>query len=310
MIAQPLTLYFDLSPDARPTLGAIGRAMVEFEKMAGEAVFIMEPGVEFSVVYDSSATGSLRIIAQLRGVVTRERLRELAMIIATVLITNGVSHFQGKAMDEVVEAITGEETTLTDEDVARIAEAVKGIERSETVRTPRREFYRAVEPDDAISGVSAVPDDTTERPSLIVPRNEFLDRATARPAVEDEVNLEPRIVPNRIEVVLVQPPLIESNRQWRLFFDGREFGAKMLDEAFKQQILDGTTELKLAGGVLLDVTLETTQINESGLWKNKSFAVSEVHGWRQNPEQAELLLSHGSNDNDQDNQSADQNRPR
>ena len=84
----------------------------------------------------------------------------------------------------------------------------------------------------------------------------------------------------------------------------------MLDEAFKQQILDGTTELKLAGGVLLDVTLETTQINESGLWKNKSFAVSEVHGWRQNPEQAELLLSHGSNDNDQDNQSADQNRPR
>ena len=47
MTEQALTIYFDLSPDARPTLGAIGKAMVQFEKMAGEAVFLMEPGVEF-----------------------------------------------------------------------------------------------------------------------------------------------------------------------------------------------------------------------------------------------------------------------
>jgi len=310
MIEQPLTLYFDLSPEARPTLGAIGRAMVEFEKMAGEAVFLMEPAVEFSLVYESSAPGSLRIIAGLRGLVAPERLQELARILVITLIVNGASHFQGKAMDEAVEAIIGEESTLTDADIARIAEAVKNIERSETVRAPRREFYRAVAPDDAITGVGAVPSDRMERPSLIVPRAEFLDRATNYSPIENEISTQPRIIPERIEVVLVQTPLIESNRKWRLFTNGMEIGAKMLDEKFKQQMLDGTTQLMLAGGVLLDVTLETTQEYEGGVWHNKSFAVSEVHGWRQNLQQAELLLAPRSDDDDQENQDADQNRPR
>lgn len=310
MIDQPFTLYFDLSPDARPTLGAIGRAMVEFEKMAGEAVFLMEPSVEFSLVYESSAPGSLRIIAGLRGRVSPDRLRDLALIIATTLITNGVGHLQGKAMDEGLKAIAGEETTLTDSDITRIAEAVANIERSETVKAPRREFYRAIEQDQAITGVTAVPNDKSERPTVIVPRTEFLQRATKNAPLEENENLEPRTVPQRVEVVLVQAPLIESNRQWRLFANGLEFGAKMLDERFKLQILDGTTDLRLASGVLLDVTLETTQVNEGGLWYNKSYAVSEVHGWRQNSQQAELLLSHESDDDDQEDQHAHQKRPR
>ena len=120
--------------------------MVEFEKMAGEAVYLVEPGVEFSVVYQYSAAGSLRIIAALRGLISKERLKTLAIIITTTLVNNGVSHFQGKAMDEAVQAVAGEEAKLSDEDIKRIVEAVKKIERSETVKKPRREFYRAVEP--------------------------------------------------------------------------------------------------------------------------------------------------------------------
>ncbi len=42
MIEQPITIYFDLQPDARPTIGSIGRAMVEFEKMAGNKNFNAE----------------------------------------------------------------------------------------------------------------------------------------------------------------------------------------------------------------------------------------------------------------------------
>jgi len=306
MTEQPLTIYFDISHNSLPTLGAVGRAMVEFEKMAGEAVFLMEPATEFSLVYESSATGSLRIIAKLRGLVTAERLKELAIVIATLLITNGIGHFQGKAMDEAIVSIAGEEgSTLTAEDLANIAEMCRQAERSETVRTPRQEFYRAVEQDSAIVGIGAVSDDTTRRPELIVPRSEFLSRATDSQLAEiDELSME-RTNSERIEVVLVEAPLIESKRQWRLFMNGREFGAKMLDENFKQQLLDGSTDLRLAGGIILDVTLETAQVNEDGLWRNKSFAVLEVHTWRQNPEQAELLLSHRSDEDDQEDQSAD-----
>ena len=52
MTEQPLTIYFELSPESRPTLGTVGRAILEFEKMAGEAVFLIEPTVEFSLVYE------------------------------------------------------------------------------------------------------------------------------------------------------------------------------------------------------------------------------------------------------------------
>lgn len=299
MTEQPLTIYFELSPESRPTLGTVGRAILEFEKMAGEAVFLMEPTVEFSLVYEKSATGSLRIISKLRGLVTPERLRDLAIIIATTLINNAVSHYQGKAMDEIVESVVGEEVTLTDTDVQRIAEAVAKVERSETVRAPRREFYRAIEQDPAVTGVSALPNGQSKKPELLVPRAEFLDQATKYLKTDgDALQNNLRVVPKRIEVVVVQPPLIDSNRQWRLFSDGVEFGAKMLDSKFKQQILEGTTELKLATGIILDVTLEVTQEKEGDLWKNKSFAVTEVHSWRQNPRQAELLLSHRSNDDD------------
>lgn len=302
MIEQPLTIYFDLSPDARPTIGSVGNAMVAFEKMAGEAVFLVEPGVEFSMVYQYSAPGSLRIIAGLRGLVTKERLTWLAIIITTTLINNGVGHFQGKAMDEAVKAIVGEEATLTDEDIERIVEAVRSVERSETVTKPRREFYRAVEPDEAITGVGVAPSAKAEPPAVIVPRAEFVDRADGNTDAALTIQSEPRTLSERIEVVLVSPPLIESNRQWRFFWSGKENGAKMLDDNFKLQVLEGTTDLKLAGGVILDVTLETTQVNKGGLWHNKSFAIAEVHGWRQNPEQAEMLLSHGSDDDDQNDQ--------
>lgn len=310
MIEQPITIYFDLSPNARPTIGAIGRAMVEFEKMAGEVVYLMEPAVDFSLVYERSGTGSLRIIAKLRGALSPDVLKMLATALVTLLFSNAVGHFQGQAMDEIVKALVEEGTTLTDGDIERVAEAVANIERSETVRAPRREFFKAVEQDQAITGVAAVPNDKAERPKVIVPRAEFLKRSTRYTQIEGDEALEPRIVPSRIEVVLVQPPLIESSRQWRLFANGHEFGAKMLDEGFKQQILEGTTDLRLAGGVILDVTLETTQVNEGGLWYNKSFAVSEVHSWRQNPQQAELLLSHRSDDDDQENQDGDENGPR
>jgi hypothetical protein len=304
MIEQPLTIYFDLSPDERPSLGSVGAAMVEFEKMAGEAVYLMEPGVEFSMVYQYSAPGSLRIIAGLRGIVSPERLKDLALIIATVLVTNAVSHIQGKVMDEAIEAIIGEEESLSDEDIQRIADAVRRVARSETVTAPRREFYRAVEPDQAITGVGAAPNEKKERPAVVVPRTEFGDRSGLAIEKLPAGDVEPRVLSERVEIVLANAPLIESKAKWRIFHNGHQISVKVLDENFKQQLLDGKTQLRLAGGVILDVTLETTQVYADGVWQNKSFAIPEVHTWRQNPEQAELLLSHGGDGDDQNDQNA------
>jgi len=304
MIEQPLTIYFDLAPEARPTIGAVGEAMVQFEKMAGEAVFLIEPGVEFSLVYQYSAPGSLRIIAGLRGLVTKENLSTLATIIATTLINNGISHFQGKAMDEAIKAVAGEQATLTEEDVERIAEAVRKVERSETVTAPRRDFYRAVEPDKAITGVGAAPNEKEERPAVVVPRSEFSDRSGAVIEKRADGETDPRVLSERVQVVLANAPLIESKAKWRIFLNGHQISVKMLDANFQKQVLDGTTQLRLAGGVILDVTLETTQVYADGVWQNKSYAIPEVHSWRQNPAQAELLLSHSSDHDDQNEQNA------
>ena len=237
MIEQPLTIYFDLSPDSRPTLGAVGEAMVQFEKMAGEAVFLMEPGVDFSFVYQYSAPGSLRIITGLKGLVSRERLKEMALVLATVLVGNATGHFQGKGMDEAVKAIFGEEaSTLTEEDIRRIAEAVENIERSEIVAEPRRDFYRAVEPDEAITGVGAAPNEDASPPAVIVPRSDFGDRAGPIIRETPEDHPEPRVLSERVEVVLANAPLIESRAKWRVFSNGHQISVKMLDEGFHQRL--------------------------------------------------------------------------
>lgn len=278
--------------------------MVQFEKMAGEAVYLMEPGVEFAMVYQYSAPGSLRIIAGLRGLVTKERLRDLALVIATFLVTNAVGHIQGKVMDEAIQAIIGEEEGLSEEDIQRIIEAVRNVERSETVKEPRREFYRAVEPDPAITGVGAAPNEKEEPTAVVVPRSEFGERSGAVIQKTIEGDPEPRVLSERLEVVLANAPLIESRAKWRVFFNGHQISVTMLDDKFKQQVLDRTTQLRLAGGVILDVTLETTQVFADGVWQNKSYAIPEVHSWKQNPEQAEMLLSHSGDDNDQNNENA------
>lgn len=278
--------------------------MVQFEKMADEAVYLMEPGVEFAMVYQYSAPGSLRIIAGLRGLVTKERLRDLALVIATFLVTNAVGHIQGKVMDEAIQAIIGEEEGLSEEDIQRIIEAVRNVERSETVKEPRREFYRAVEPDPAITGVGAAPNEKEEPPAVVVPRSEFGERSGAVIQKTIEGDPEPRVLSERLEVVLANAPLIESRAKWRVFFNGHQISVTMLDDKFKQQVLDRTTQLRLAGGVILDVTLETTQVFADGVWQNKSYAIPEVHSWKQNPEQAEMLLSHSGDDNDQNNENA------
>ena len=208
-------------------------------------------------------------------------------------------------MDEAIRAVAGEQaSTLTDEDIARIAEAVRNVERSETVTAPRREFYRAVEPDQAITGVGAAPNEKEERPAVVVPRSEFSDRSGGVLEKAPDGDPEPRVLSERVEVVLANAPLIESRAKWRIFHNGHPVSIKMHDERFQQQILDGTTQLRLAGGVILDVTLETTQVYADGVWQNKSYAIPEVHTWRQNPEQAELLLSHSGDDDNQSDQNA------
>lgn len=308
MIEQPLTIYFDLSPDARPTIGAVGKAMVEFEKMAGEAVFLMEPGTEFSFVYQYSGTGSLRIVTSLRGYVTRERLKKLAYAISVVLASNTYAFVHGMGMEELVKQVVGEEeaSTLSEEDIQRIAEAVHGFERSQTVTEPRREFYRAVDDDPSITGVAIAPNDQEERPNLIVPREEFTAQTGMTGATSlEQVTETERVSSRRVEVVLANAPLIESRAKWRVYSDGHQISAKMLDDDFKQRFLEGTTDLKLAGGVILEVTLEVTQSFQDGVWQNKSFAIIEVHSWRQNSEQAEMLLSHTGDNDDENEQSAE-----
>ncbi len=299
MTEQAFTLYLDLDPNKRPRLGAIGKAAIELEKMAGEALFISEPSLQFELVFNTTAPGSLRIITWLKGQVTAERLRDLAIIVATVLTTSAVGHIQGKVMDEIYEAVKQEEPGLSDEDVRRIAEEVGRIVRNETVIAPRRELYHALESDEAVTGVGAVATDEDRKPTVIVPNSEFSSRSQRITMQESTSEETERTVPKRVEIVLVQAPLIDSKRQWRIHVDGAEYGAKMLDDEFRRKLLEGDTELRLATGIILDVTLELKQVLRDGLWHNDARSITEVHGWRQNPEQAELLLAEPGDDDDQ-----------
>ncbi|EAU43913.1 hypothetical protein [Salipiger bermudensis] len=304
MSEQAFTLYFDIKKDHSPTLGAVARAALAIEKMAGETLYLSEPGVSFEVLFDRSAPGSLRIISTLKGAVTKERLKQLAFMLATLITTNTITYFQTRGLDHLTEAISAEDESLTPEEAAHIAEQVAPlVERSlanRNVVDARRDLFSAANADPAVDGVGMRADDRDHKPAQIVPRSDFADYLEDISEVLEEPGEAKRERTVREEVVLDRPILSGSHRKWGFFGSTGKFSAYMEDAKFLEDLTSGKIDLNLSGGIILDVTRSIKEEKEGSIWDIKKDAITEVHSWRRDMTQADFILSHKSDDNDDD----------
>lgn len=293
MAVAPITLYLDLEPGRTADLETVAAASIAWSKAIKELAFIIDPTAEVRVELQSGTEGSLglnTLVRLVRGV-NRKTL-------TGVLI--GLTLWLGKetaawVYQNMLDDLTGQHEELSEEDVARIAEAVnKGAARQQIQRV-----YREVERDPAIRGVGVTTTPATI-PHHIVPRSEFRELAGfGVPQVEE---VRRRITPDRIDAVLIKPVLVYgSRRKWRFETSDGEVGFVMDDDAFVESVLRGQRPLGMKEGIIatMDVLI-TEQLSDAGVWTITDRHITRVVEIREPDTTMPLSFTPNRDDTDSD----------
>ncbi len=293
MTAEPITLYLDLEPGTAPDLETVAKASIAWVHAIREVAFIVEPGVDVRVELKSGTDGSLGLNTLIKALksVNRKQLARIAVAIALWFGDETASWLYHSVLDGVVDD-TDERTapvSLTQEEIQAIADAVnKGAGRKQA-----EQVFREIARDPAIKGVG-VTRMPRQKPTVIIPRSEFRERAGyGVPTLE---TVEKRVTPDRIEGILIKPVLKrDSARRWRLQTEQGELGFSMKDDRFVDDVLSGHRPIQMLDGIILDVEIQVTEELKYGVWTVTDRTITRVVGHRP-PDASGLLSFAGKND--------------
>ncbi|MBX3514054.1 MAG: hypothetical protein KF750_10750 [Xanthobacteraceae bacterium] len=285
-----VTLYLGLKPGERADLEVVGFATAAFGEAVKEIAFILDPGLEIRLEFESATEGSLKLKAILRPLKTPEgRKGALIAIISTVLLTLVAdlrTYTVGKLLDRML--TTEQRQQLTDDDIERIARAVKGVENGKIAKEPVRELYKQLARDEAIESVGAITK-AEDKPQSPVPRSEFPKKA----GIVKEVETSPktRTKPSTERLTLISPVLLLAQRAWK-FRDsyGNEHSYVMADEKFLAQIFLGRTRLSMKQNIQITANIETQEELIEDVWTpHRRFIVKVVRIHKRAPKQSDLF---------------------
>jgi hypothetical protein len=265
ILEETVTLYLGLKEGEKADFEVVGLASAAFAEAVKEISYILEPGLEVRLEFDSGTEGSLKLKAILKSLETPERRRRaLVSIVGTiglVLINDIRGYGTGKLLDLFFSPEQRKE--LSDEDIARIAQAVIDINKGKIAKPQMQQMYKQLERDKNIESVGAItkPDDKPIQP---VPRSSFPEKAGIAPPIE--TSTKARTVPSTERLTLISPVLLPSDRVWRFRSPIGEFGYFVKDEKFLNDILHGRLHLGLKQGIQITAQIETKEEFEGGVW--------------------------------------------
>jgi hypothetical protein len=266
----------------------VGRAAAAFAEAVKEISYILEPGLEVRLEFDSGTEGSLKLKAILKSVHSPESRRAalLAIIgtVGTVLITDLRGYGTGKLLDRLFAAEQRQQ--LSDEDVERIAKAVMDIKQGRIAKAPMQQMFKQLDRDPTIESVGAItkPDD---KPSDPVPRSEFQIRAGIAPIVQ--TSPRSRTTPSTERLTMIRPVLLDSDRPWRFDSPLGEVPYRMDDKKFLKDLLDGKVHLPMKKGIQITAKVETDEEFEGGVWVPILRRITKVTRVHKKPESEDLF---------------------
>jgi hypothetical protein len=291
----PLSLYLQLKQGERADLAAVSRAAIEFARVIEALAFEVYPEsvIRIEAVSATDASFGWNTVVKfyedvkagiLAGAAKNPKKAWLAAFVALRILNNAIDWSQDKVMDWLVSEDAPPETrSLTEEERADLARDIVTELRKGTAEAETERMFRELRRDPAIegAGVTTIPG---KRPAMIVNKADFLrDR-------EDSLQAETeRTVSRRIQTTLVSPVLMMGERRWKFRSATGEFGAPIRDQDFLAKILGGDLDIRLRAGLVMEIDLETKERLEDGVWVIESRTVTKVHGWRNAPEQQDLL---------------------
>lgn len=291
----PLSLYLQLKQGERADLAAVSRAAIEFaqviEAMAAEVYPDCIISVEAISATDASFGWNTVVkfyedvkAGILAGAAKNPKKAWLAAFVALRILNNAIDWSQDKVMDWLISPDAPPEArTLSDAERVELAQAIVGELRKGTAEDEADRMFRELRRDPKIEG-AGVTSIAGKRPMLIVGKADFLKDRGEPDQVENE-----RIVSRRIHTTLVSPVLMLGDRRWKFRSATGEFGAPIRDQEFLAKVLDGNIDIRLRAGLVMEVDLETKERLDAGVWVIESRAVTKVYGWRNAPEQQDLL---------------------
>jgi hypothetical protein len=257
-VEETITLYLGLKAGQRADFEVVGLSAAAFAEAVKEIAYILEPGLEVRLEFDSGTEGSLKLKAIIKSLNTPEgRRTALVSIIATIglmLITDVRSYGVGKLLDQFL--APEQRKGLSDEDVARIAQAVVDINKGKIAKAPVQEMYKQLERDTNIESVGAItkPDDKPIQP---IPRSAFLEKAGV--AELTETSTKTRTIQSTERLTLISPVLLPTDRVWRFHSPIGEFSYFLKDEKFRDDLLHGRRHLGLKQGIQITAQVETKE---------------------------------------------------
>ncbi|MBN2740067.1 MAG: hypothetical protein JXR35_04100 [Rhodobacteraceae bacterium] len=316
----PVRFYFDIESGKFADLEVVSRASIELVSALRDFVHFAEPTIDLRMTLQQGDKGSLDLKAFVKlftGRTDKDKAnRDLvlqAMIGGAIMFLLQLTgnHYGDKILDHIDAYVeqwfqdAPETAELSQQEKAAMCAEAKGVLEgainNKTAVPHMRKFYAEIRRDPAIVGVALASGHENDKPDTIIPREEFSDRAAEPLPEEDETK---RTRTERMPILLIQPRLHADKKAWRFSVGGLEFGARIEDEKFVDDMLSGQLPVPAVEGVYFDVDLTLTEERHGGAWEVKSRRITRVHRVIARPEQQDLLSSineqSDSSDNNQD----------
>ena len=191
-MAKSITLYLGLKKGEKADFEVVGLAAAAFAESVKEIAFILEPGLQVKLEFESGLEGSLKLEAVLKSLKTTDGRRGVLVGIVSavglMLINDLRQYGVGKMLDKYL--MPEQRQSLSDEDIERIAKAVTGIHEGKIAKAPVKEMYRQLERDGAIESVGSIAKPGA-KPIDPIPRSEFAIRAGVAHRIDDSPKESP-----------------------------------------------------------------------------------------------------------------------
>jgi hypothetical protein len=272
-VAEEITLYLGLKPGEKADFEVVGLAAAAFAEAVKEISYILEPGTDVRLEFESGLEGSLKLKAILRSLSStdgrRGALVGVVSAVGLILINDVRQYGVGKLLDSYL--MPEQRLHLSDDDIERIAKAVKNVNDGKIAKTPVQQMYRQLERDPSIETVGSVakPD---AKPIDPIPRSQFQVRAGLVPNVEATPRSRTGTTTDLLTVI--SPVLLNTDRTWRFGSAYGENSYHVADLAFLSDVLHGKFHLK--EGVQIVAEVETMEVLEGGVWIPKRRTILKV----------------------------------
>jgi hypothetical protein len=274
-LEETVTLYLGLKEGRKADFEVVGLAAAAFAEAVKEISYILEPGLDVRLEFDSGTEGSLKLKAIIRTLKTpaarKNALLSIVGTIALVLTTDTRGYTYGKLLDLFF--ATEQRKELSDEDIDRITKHVIDINKGKIAKAPMQQMYKQLERDKNIESVGAItkPNDKPTQPVL---RSSFPEKAGIASSVV--TSTKSRTITSTERLTLISPVLLPADRVWRFRSPIGEYSYFVKDEKFLNDVLNGKLHLNLKQGIQITATIDTKEEFEGGVWVPKRREIIKV----------------------------------